>query len=97
MALYGTKKPFGPNIGTLSFEALASDKGTLSYHCTETQFDLTIWCHGDTLYVEEDGERRPFGMGVSFSGEYKEIKSPLKRISWILYELKSRLLRRDFP
>lgn len=71
---WGADRPYGPNIGSLSFAAAMTDKGTLRYdrgehrdRCLSTL--LTFGEHG-VLRVVEDGSATEYGAGVTFAGIY---------------------------
>jgi hypothetical protein len=89
LALWGEKRPYGPNLGELDFSA--NIKGRVIHHeeqHTDHVYRITITVHGDVMTVAEENAHGTFGMNVSFAGEYRRAKSGARLARW---------LRRNWP
>jgi len=74
-ALWGTTRPLGPNIGDVTFEAPVSS-GSTSFEQSSAygHYRLELSFGSSGLVAKEFG-KRPFGMNVSFGGEYSRVSS----------------------
>lgn len=71
LALWGEKRPYGPNIGVLEFSA-DLEGNTLRHSEDEKQGHLIVLkFSGDTLQVTEENWVGIYGMNVNFEGTYR--------------------------
>ena len=73
LALYGTDRDFGPNIGQLDFTGeLVGQSLTFMGELGQHTYRATFVFANGRLRVDEDGAFGYFGVGAAFSGEYKK-------------------------
>lgn len=75
IALWGTDREYGPNIGELDFETVLNDDIAVYTDPTvhEEEYNLEINFKPNGLTAYEEYVIGYFGMNVSFEGEYKKI------------------------
>lgn len=72
-ALWGTSREYGPNIGTLEFEAESNDYTlTFTDGAREKAYSVIICYRNGKLEVEEEGISGYCGMNVTFAGTYSK-------------------------
>ncbi len=76
LALWGTKREYGPNIGELDFEAPLEQGKVVFADCTTAKdcYMLEIMFEDDRAVAREEYVIGYFGMNVSFEGEYQRVE-----------------------
>jgi hypothetical protein len=76
IALWGKTREYGPNIGTLDFEAERNgNKVVFTNMHDDQEYRLELTFDGDKIIATEQNVRYSgFGMNVSFEGEYRWIE-----------------------
>jgi len=76
LALFGTSREQGPNIGDLNFTAEMFEVGSLEHASTApTQaHEVSIRFSDDALILDESGWFEQYGLGVNFIGTYQKIR-----------------------
>lgn len=75
-ALWGTERPYGPNIGELEFESTVESSTTVYRDETaETDYELELRFGEGKIEASEQSAPGRFGLNVSFEGEYQRVGS----------------------
>jgi hypothetical protein len=80
LALWGTERPYGPNLGELRFEAPMYEPGVLGSalpNCEETGRTTLRFDEHGLLHVEERDLIGDYGMNVTFRGIYRRSDATL--------------------
>lgn len=77
LALWGTRRGYGPNIGELEFEGAIADNEVRFVDQTPDaqEYRLALLFHGDGVTAREQYVVGYFGMNVSFEGEYRRVEA----------------------
>ena len=93
LALWGTERPGGPNIGSLDFSANLEDNVIAHSEDVEKGHTITLTFVVDGLEVAEENWFGIYGMNVSFAGTYRRTTA----VGGVLRSIKlavNRLVRR---
>lgn len=71
IALWGTTREFGPNIGELDFKGILS-RNAVHYCNPHSDYEVTIQFTFGGLTVTEKNAQGEFGMNVTFAGEFRK-------------------------
>lgn len=76
-AIWGTDRPFGPNIGDLDFESTVDSSTTIHRdRVSGEDYELELKFGEGKIEAQEQDAPGRFGLNVSFEGEYRRVGPP---------------------